>query len=141
VLDNLSESMIVDSPAGARLRTFGEFATEYQESSSTLRRAFDETKHLLHAFHPQEKPVMWRLLLLQALIHRALLRPRGAPVQLDDLISEKDLKAFDWRQKSESGVTHTDAVAVPMNAALRHFRVRLEDVSEPFKVYEVRATA
>jgi hypothetical protein len=97
-----------------RCMTFGEFQREWSkvkhERSSTARRVFDRVAHptrepsamaqifdttveLFTGFHPKSKPVLWRVLLMQYMLYRALLRGEPAVAQL----SEEEIRMLDWR--------------------------------------------
>jgi hypothetical protein len=121
LLDQTIDLMIdSNNNSNQRLITFGEFDKMYgnlqNERSADLGPAWD----IFHTFHPSERPVLWRVLICQAAIFRAIIRlnstdSRKITVKLvhnilfEDI--EKDVVKFKWSDK-----------------------VSIEEVYEPFEV-------
>lgn len=101
------------SEAGERCMTFGEFQRAWdrarsdrgpslagklgriarpREQQSPMTPVYGTLVELFAGFHPQRKPVLWRLLLAQYLLYGALLRekPKLAP------LTEKEIEAIKW---------------------------------------------
>lgn len=100
--------------AAERCMTFGEFQREWDRAeterssavtwapdrrplqsstTSSMVPVFDSLVDLLAEFHPQRKPVLWRVLLSQYLLYRAL--PGGEPSLTP--LTEEEIECFDWR--------------------------------------------
>jgi hypothetical protein len=108
-----------DRASGAieRCITFGEFQREWNpvearrtsrtrrslsclgrgRATASLEPVFDPLVELFAGFHPQRKPVLWRVLVSQYLLYRALFReePEFIPLGADEI------EAFDWRSGTE----------------------------------------
>jgi hypothetical protein len=81
---------------------------------------------LFEDFHPEKKPVLWRILITQAHIYRALVRSsdKGSntnPVEAFDIRERND---FDWRP-SGSEATVEEAIEWPFSAAQDYLTERL----------------
>jgi hypothetical protein len=55
-----------------RLITYAECEAEYEREGSALRHQFDEIAFLIEGFHPRNRPILWRMLVTQAILYRAL---------------------------------------------------------------------
>jgi hypothetical protein len=84
---------------------------------------------LFEDFHPEKKPVLWRILITQAHLYRALVRTSDKdsnsfanPVEVFDIQERND---FDWRP-SGSEATVEEAIEWPFSAARDYLAQRLE---------------
>ncbi|HEY0142277.1 MAG TPA: hypothetical protein VGF48_15370 [Thermoanaerobaculia bacterium] len=104
-VDRASGALIVRDDHGARCLTFGDFHTRLQDGDPTLVRSFDPVLRLFLGFHPERRPVLWRVLLLQATLYRAFIdaakrtdfdgtAARPATIRL--FTEEEQLARFDW---------------------------------------------
>jgi hypothetical protein len=82
-------------------------------------------------FHPQRKPVLWRLLLTQAHLHAALIKTfasvadnRPQRIHPVDALTAGEWNDFDWR--SDDSLSREEAVVIPIQAARRFLTKRLE---------------
>ncbi len=116
LISKAGESAKASDPALApeRCMTFGEFQREWDraesersspvtsapdrhpfqsQTQSAMVPVFDSLVDLFADFHPERKPVLWRVLLSQHLLYRALSsgKPRLAP------LTEEEIESFDWR--------------------------------------------
>jgi hypothetical protein len=66
------------APAASRCKTFGEFFDEFDDAKGEIHEIRGELDGLLRGFHPQRKPVLWRILVTQALLYEEILRAAGA---------------------------------------------------------------
>lgn len=103
-----------------RCITFGEFQREWEgaepkrislarrslvlvsrseQPPSSMEPVFDTLVELMLGFHPQRKPVLWRVLVAHYLLCKTLLSE--AP-ELEPL-TEEEIADFDWRSPAESG--------------------------------------
>jgi hypothetical protein len=128
-LDNAVEALIVREPNGIlRCMSFGEFENIYTDANTSGK--FNPFRVIFMNFHPQTKPVLWRVLITQAHIYQALLRTRDtsdeslASLLLRPISEEDRLKKFNWRQRSEEA-TDEEVLSQPFEAALAYFREAL----------------
>lgn len=84
-----------------RCMTFGEFQREWDRVEAgeqcPLTPVSADLVDLFRGFHPLRKPVLWRLLIAQYLLYRALSGgdPRSLP-----LSTREEADAFDWRSEA-----------------------------------------
>jgi hypothetical protein len=118
----MADALIVKDPDNtSRIKTFQEFEENYKKCG---QKAFDPIKPLLRGFHPEIKPVLWLILLLQLHIYEALIffhidKAKDINLKSDspsdvippEIISimEKHPEDLDWRQSSDKQTT-TDEV-------------------------------
>jgi len=101
---------------GERCKSFGEFLKEFEDEESTIHSIVPYLDEVFTGFHPQRKPVLWRVLVSQALLYDEFLEPHGA--------DRTDATQLEWRDESDDGAPADDAVGV----ASEYVRVRLERV-------------
>jgi hypothetical protein len=81
-LEVIVGAFIHREPAGvtsvARCKTFGEFLAEFEDRNSEIYAIRGELDALFRGFHPARKPVLWRVMVTQALLYEELLRAQGA---------------------------------------------------------------
>jgi hypothetical protein len=73
-------------------------------------------------FHPNTKPVLWRMLIIQAMLYDALknIRENKNPpyIKTLEMMTDKEKKRFDWRQKQKPDEAPDDeALSQPFRAA------------------------
>ncbi len=131
LVDIASEALIAVEPGTVgRVKSYGEFEQEYQTENSPVNRAFRRLEHFVLHFHPAARPVLWRMLIVQAHLYRAILlthegpgRQPGPPLS----IPAKDRTAYDWRTASERGgqVEERAALGEPFELAEAYLRERV----------------
>lgn len=129
VLDVVVDALIIDAGDGAqRVMGFGEFLIAWEHPGSELYRVRDTLLELLIGFHPLRKPVLWRVLLAQHMLHTVLLRddPLGAALAPP---SKEDMKVFDWRQAGVDDSVSDDDMAAPARAAHAYATAKLAEVA------------
>jgi hypothetical protein len=83
---------------------------------------------LFEDFHPEKKPVLWRILITQAHLYRALVRTSDKsnsfanPVMVFDIQERND---FDWRP-SGSEATVEEAIEWPFSTAQDYLTERMK---------------
>jgi hypothetical protein len=105
ILDKAVDSLIVnENDKVLRYKNFGEFENEFHQDSN-LKDHFKRVYDIFFDFHPKTRPVLWRILVTQAHLYRAIIQSRdlqaamtGQPFKPLMLIDEKDRWLFDWRQ-------------------------------------------
>jgi hypothetical protein len=131
ILDNAVQALIVTDQDGlARVMTYGEFEAACRDEKSAVGPAIDRIDYLFQEFHPRTRPVLWRVLVAQAHLYRALLRmSSGEP--LDRQLAEAaeypadERKNFDWRQR-EDEVADRDVLEAPFTTAAAYLRPHLK---------------
>ena len=129
ILDNAISGLLREDPDGQRhLLTYGEFEAAVANEESEVARHIKRVEYLLQDFHPGTRPVLWRVLLAQACLYRALiLAGDNLPPQpgLWNTIWEDDeIDSFSWLQRrADSGDARNE-----MAVALTYCRTRTESV-------------
>ncbi len=110
-LDILSESLIVESGKDARIKSFGEFEIEFlkNKESDPDKKKFEIFITMFSFFHPKTRPVLWRVLITQAFLYKAIMNIRNTEnlslASFDDIKNffdiEKTKTKCDWRQYNE----------------------------------------
>lgn len=108
----------------------------FSDFSSALRKDPEFAEVLSHItlpltnFHPQHKPVLWRLLLTQAHLHAAIIKTfatvaDGRPQRIRpvDALTSADWDDFDWR--SDDSLSREEAVLIPFGAVRSFLTKRL----------------
>jgi hypothetical protein len=103
-LDTAVESLIIRDPDGhQRLMSFGEFETELHKPGSTVYGTFAIVHDMITCFHPQKRPVAWRMLITQAHIYESIVRFHKGNQSNGELvvvpIPEESRKPFYWRRE------------------------------------------
>ncbi len=119
-VDQIAGGLIAQDPDGSlRHRTYGEFEEAYR-SNEKLRDVFAPARRLLQTFHPRTHPVLWRMLITQAHLHRAIARTfvedPGVIVSPSAAITDDERRAFDWREP-DAPETEEMALDAPFQAA------------------------
>ncbi len=132
VLDTAVEALLVHDPNGSmRCMSFGEFESTYKTAQE--HNAFDAFIELFKNFHPKTRPVLWRVLVTQAYIYKALLRARETKLthtnthtspKLLRPMSDEERLDFDWRQSSDKA-TEEEVLTQPFDAAYMYLREHL----------------
>jgi hypothetical protein len=137
-LDKLTDSLILLRPdKPPRIMSLGEFSVRFGDLSGPFSIAL----RLFQNFHPRSHPVLWRLLILQAYIDKAIINiyeikesevPRDfKPLKLGSL---EGREYFDWRQPTDE-VPEEEVLEYPFEAVRNLIRwdmdlEKLSDVSE-----------
>jgi hypothetical protein len=137
-LDTLSESLIVENGKETRIKSFGEFEIEFfkNEESNSDKRKFETFITMFSFFHPKTRPILWRVLITQAFLYKAIMNIRN--VENLSLASFDDIKNFfdiektktkcDWRQNNE-GISDEE-FDIHFKAAEEYIRNLFVDVFE-----------
>ena len=128
-LESAAESLIVaEAGLPSRFLTYSEFAKAYDDDGSNVRRAFAPVDRLFFRFHPAAHPVLWRLLLAQTCLYRAVQLSKEFDTSFKDTDSAVraalgSTKWLDWVPPSEVEQPRLDAN--PAEAVRRYFESRL----------------
>ena len=72
-LERAVEALIVaEAGQPSRFLRYGEFAAAYANTGSEVHQAFAPVADLFFGFHPATRPVLWRVLLVQTCLYRAV---------------------------------------------------------------------
>jgi hypothetical protein len=123
-LDNAVESLLVRESMGIwRSMSFGEFESGYFKEGSAVHSSFDVVVDLFFDFHPKTRPVLWRILVIQAHIYQGILHAlaiRDPQVAENykplEMLQEVDRQKLDWRQPRED-VTDDEVLVQPFHIA------------------------
>jgi hypothetical protein len=89
------------SATGPRVLTYAECEAAYDKRDKRMYEALQSILFLIDDFHPRTRPVLWRILVTQACLYRALFRPHllsKPDWEIRDLgIPDSERKDFDWR--------------------------------------------
>lgn len=103
--DNAVEALIIRDPGPdghQRIMSFGEFETELHTSHSKVSNTFSIVQDMITCFHPETRPVFWRMLVTQAHIYDAIVRFHKKNSDSKELIvfpiPEKERKVFFWQK-------------------------------------------
>jgi hypothetical protein len=113
-----------------RCMTFGEFQREWDRAAaersssgggwrlglfpppahveSAMTPVFDSLADLLGGFHPERKPVLWRVLVTQYLLYRALSADQATLTPL----TEEEIRCFHWREDADDAGAFREPVAI-----------------------------
>ena len=131
ILDSAVESLIVtDKDAPARCISFGEFEQKFQDKQSSLAKAFGYLTDGILGFDPRTRPVLWRILIVQAHLAKAIMIACESQAEAHSCfrplrtMSQSERAAYDWRKPGESDVPDSDA-NIPFEIAERYLREHL----------------
>jgi hypothetical protein len=133
-LDNAIDALIVtDKDGKSRWKTYGEFESEFSDKSSNTHKAFLTMADILDSFHPQKRPVLWRMLCTQTLVYKQIIKSQATSkeastrVGLSAISPQLPTGNLDWR-KNPSEATDAEAVLIPMQVAQEYLRTRVPEV-------------
>jgi hypothetical protein len=115
-IDQIVGTLLIKDDQGLRYRGYGEFEAAYV-SEDDVRGKCAPAVELFTGFHPRTKPVLWRMLVVQAHLHQAIARTFEEPEGVVDPIGilRPDEREFDWR---EPGAAESEFdVTAPFSAA------------------------
>jgi len=104
--DIITESLIKPEENGNwRLLSYGEFNEKY--SNDMFRSRFIGAYDLFENFHPSTRPILWRMLIAQAHLYKAMQKIRLKSVETLDFESFKQISKienlfFEWRQSEQN---------------------------------------
>jgi len=130
-LDNAVEALIIpDGKDSVRCMSFGEFEAMYEDKSSNLHKKFSEVISMFLNFHPQTRPILWRILITQVHLYKTIILNSETNFGWDKerrgyvLLGEKERKPYDWRQSKEEA-DDQKALVEPFEIAQQYIKKRL----------------
>ena len=79
IIDQIADALIATSEGAYHCKSLGTFSLEFDSPRSQLGELTGELNELFEGFHPDLKPVLWRVLVTQYQLFGAFLRTRGLP--------------------------------------------------------------
>lgn len=132
-LDNALDDLLIEKNGEFRLRTFGEFQASIDNTSQNNSLDSYNLTDIFLDFHPNSRPVLWRLLITQAHIHRLITQRIGISSNdpINDMKQNVDMQnemrsLFDWRTTSDSA-PDKEVIKDPFNAATEFIKQYLDD--------------
>jgi hypothetical protein len=134
-------NLIIDEPNG-RCVSFGRFEAEYYDQSLPLHSNFQGVFDIFRNFHPQTRPILWRILIVQAHLYHCLLQNRDLEKTNDtEIIPVTPLRSqkvvygdFDWRSPNSS-IRREEALVEPFKAAEIYLKQRLKSLYQEEYAY------
>jgi hypothetical protein len=136
-LDTIVNAMVLHSENDPpRCMSYGEFESVHADEMLATQPGFRQIRQLFTGFHPKNRPVLWRVLLVQAHAYRALrrLNSRGQ-MSLDGndlLFPIEERRAYDWRDHPDL-VSDQEVLIDPFDAAVSYLRERLTSILPPMQ--------
>ena len=137
-LESLVDRFIIrESDGSQRCMTYGEFEAAYYQENE-VAEGFSEVAALFHNFHPATRPVLWRILIAQAHIYKALIRTSQRKLwQSGDSIvtpllvpiPNEERDKFDWRDSSVSA-PNNKVLIEPFDVSEKYLRKYLGEMFE-----------
>lgn len=130
--------LVVHEYRPVRIRTFAEFGDAYADRDSALRASFAPVAEIFDGFTPGRRPVLWRVLIIQAHVYRAILRSQRittwtseAGRQLIELAAfdEQERAWFDWRY-GQMDVPDEHVLVEPFRVAETYLKGQVASRSE-----------
>ncbi|MDQ3804091.1 MAG: hypothetical protein M3416_09710 [Acidobacteriota bacterium] len=129
-LDAAIDGLITAGANGvSRLLTYGEFETALAADLAGTGMRYGILADVFDHFHPRTRPILWRILIVQALLHRELIRifrSRGSstrPIELLARVPADESDRLFW-PSVKNPVTESEA-SQPYSVASRYFQTHL----------------
>ena len=128
-LDQIIEIFIIQENSNnnprRRVISYGEFENLYPEIRKSGK--LDIVVELFSDFHPARKPILWRILLAQAILYNSIIdinsKPSGSNIlnYIKWYTYEKQFEFFDWRNEDEMKLISDEDVDEPFRAIKNYF--------------------
>lgn len=133
-LDDAADALLRQDGSG-RWLSFGSFQTQYKDQTSEVFQKFDAMHTVLQRFHPQARPVAWRMLVAQAHLYLALIQFRQVSATKDAghtrtpvrSVSVAERARFDWRQRADEAPERA-VLGGPFDVAQDYLRQRVGEL-------------
>jgi hypothetical protein len=127
----LAEELIVHEPGKIpRIKSYGEFENDcLNAEKNKWKEPWDEAAKLYTRFHPKSYPILWRIMVTQAILYQSL--KNSTSKDSDPYFDFKALKVqieskIDWRHK-ETEATYEEVFDQPFNASEQYLQDKLKD--------------
>jgi hypothetical protein len=125
VIEDVADALIKEQDGRSRPKTYGEFKAEWDQKGTPVQGVRENLIELFSGFHPERKPVLWRVLVAQHLLYAALVRSDEPPGE--GTPTDADLSLLNWHQNPLLG---KNEVRAELHAAEAYVRPRLSGVKE-----------
>ncbi len=125
ILDLFIAQEVVNNTLRKRIISYGEFESQYPELRKL--RKLDMAIELFTDFHPASKPILWRILIAQAILFNSILainevrNESKTSIPIIDFSYEQKLDSFDWRTGEEEAMISEEEILTPFIAAFNYF--------------------
>lgn len=137
-LDNALDALIIDDEkTGNRFVSFGQFEERFKTlQEEDVNSSLGTVRDMFFEFHPSTRPVLWRILIAQALLYRGLLEfSRRKEMSSSEFLAfiaslpKEEMVGFDWRSAEQKGDDDTildllDVAKVYLDAQLKDLESR-----------------
>jgi hypothetical protein len=137
-LDNALDALIIDDEkTGYRFVSFGQFEEKFKTlQEEDVNSSLGTARDLFFEFHPSTRPVLWRILIAQALLYRGILEfSRRKEMSSSEVLAfiaslpKEEMVDFDWRSAEQKGDDDTifeliDVAKVYLDAQLKDLESR-----------------
>jgi hypothetical protein len=134
-----AESLLTEAADSrtARIKSYAEFDAEMDASDSKLSNAMREIRYLFLRFHPEQRPILWRLLVAQACLYNTFVELREAklagrppadrPLRL---IPAAERVRLNWR-RDPAEANDAEAVEIPLQVAAQYLQKHAPGLFDP----------
>ncbi|QDT99884.1 hypothetical protein [Gimesia aquarii] len=108
-LDSAVESLLTRLPDHKiHVKSYGEFESDYKNKQSEVSEGFSLVRDIFHGFDPRTRPILWRCLLVQSILSRAIIE--SSKLSRDTNIEEfkpirpftkTEIRELDWRNDKD----------------------------------------
>lgn len=132
-LDNALDALIIgEEKTGYRFVSFGQFEEMFDTlKEEDVKSSLGTARDLFFAFHPSTRPVLWRILIAQALLYRGILEfSRRKKMSLSEVFAfitslpKEELVDFDWRSTEQK--EDDDTIFEPFEVAKAYLGTELK---------------
>ncbi|MEL6183774.1 MAG: hypothetical protein AAFU79_04050 [Myxococcota bacterium] len=129
-LENAAESLVVHDEKGrAAIMSFHSFQMALAEGGEPERthQAFKVLDYLFDDFRPHHRPVLWRVLVTQFLIYRALETSMKPPERGEDpwaALAAEGWPRLDYRSAEQKAAVSEEEAQTPLRVAQHYVRAR-----------------
>lgn len=126
-LEATAACLLTEKNGVSRCLSFSEFEKEYSDKNSPIYKHFRLVFEIFKNFHPQAKPVLWRILITQFHIYQAIIKVSESDDET--VLNENPLtpippenrKVLDWRQSADEA---SDKIVLvePFDAAMNYLK-------------------
>ena len=132
-LESIAEALIRDRSGTERCVSYGEFLDALEDPTSRLARVLPDIEEVFSEFHPEERPVLWRVLIAQGFLAGLLLRlleSESDAVPVRTLVTATGLETadLDWRTPEEKESASDSVVVDAVEAARQYVLAALGDL-------------
>ena len=132
-LDNSIDALVTQTGGEKpRWTTYGEFELEFADQKSITYQRFLTFADVLHGFHPQSRPVLWRMLWTQSLIYERILGDisranSSSRIDFASISPRIQTGNLDWRQTGTEA-SDDEALNIPRKIAEEYLGKRLPEI-------------